>query len=52
MEITGHKTRAVFDRYVDTQGDDLRRVVQQMGTRWTPSAEAADKPPNEDGATT
>jgi len=37
MEITGHRTRSVFDRYVDANGADLRRVMQQMATIWRPS---------------
>ncbi|MGD2063756.1 MAG: site-specific integrase [Nitrospirota bacterium] len=43
MEITGHRTRSVFDRYVDANGADLRAVVQRMGTQWTPGKKKGEK---------
>jgi len=49
MEITGHRTRSVFDRYVDANGADLRRVMQQMATIWRPSEKEEEAV--KDGAT-
>ena len=31
MEITGHSTRAMFDRYNTVDVEDTRRAVDQMG---------------------
>jgi hypothetical protein len=31
MDITGHKTRSIFDRYNITSMDDIRGVVDQLG---------------------
>jgi len=39
MRYTGHKTRSVFSRYVDATESDLRRLVRNMDTYWTPSGE-------------
>jgi len=34
MQITGHRTRSVFDRYVDASEADLRGVMQKMVNQW------------------
>ena len=31
MEITGHSTREMFDRYNAIDGDDTEKAVDQMG---------------------
>ena len=29
MEVTGHRTRSVFDRYDNTSEEDIRQAMQQ-----------------------
>ncbi len=36
MEISGHKTRAVFDRYNVTGGDDMKRAAEAMSRKTPP----------------
>jgi hypothetical protein len=36
MEITGHSTREMFDRYNTIDEDDSRKAVEQMATNLPP----------------
>jgi hypothetical protein len=43
MRISGHKTRAVFDRYNITSEDDIRLACERLSTMYQENAETLSR---------